>query len=265
VSILNISRELFFDYLTTLFSLLSDPVYYGVGVSKGHNEPILLVPGFMEGDYSLTPMNYWLARIGYHPYLSGIGWNVGCPRDKLEQLARRIDQIVRDNGSPVTVLGHSLGGVIGRGLAAMRPGAIRHVIMLGSPTRIEPGVIRPEIEPVLARCQGFWKFIADRSHECGTAECTCGIRELLSDCSTMNCSVSSIFTRRDEVVDWRACLMEGGANYEVTGRHCSLTVNPAVYHAIAAILARSTRIARPQWTGGQLCESAQAIAAGAAA
>src|SRR5262249_15121052 len=145
----------------------------------------------------------------------------------------------------ITILGHSLGGMIGRGLAAMRPGAIRHVIMLGSPTRIEPEVVRREIQPVLARWQGLWTFFADMSHECGTAECTCGISELFSDCST-NCGISSIFTRRDEVVDWRACRMEGGANYEVTGRHCSLTVNPGVYHAIATILARSARTARPQ-------------------
>jgi hypothetical protein len=210
-------------------------------------------------------MDYWLARIGYHPYLSGIGWNVGCPRDKLGQLACRIDELIRDNGSPITIVGHSLGGMIGRRLAALRPEAIRHVIMLGSPTRIEPGVVRPEIQPVLARCQGLWKFFAELSHECGTTECTCGIRELFSDCSTMNCSITSIFTRRDEVVDWRTCRIEGGANYEVTGRHCSLTVNPGVYHAIAVILAKSARIARPQSAGGQSCESIQAITAGTAA
>jgi triacylglycerol lipase len=242
VDLLNIVRESFFDYLTTLFSLLNDPVYYGVGVSKGHNESILLVPGFMEGDYSLIPMDRWLSRIGYHPYLSGIGWNVGCPGDKLEQLARRIDAIVHDNGSPVTVVGHSLGGMLGRRLAAMRPGVIRHVITLGSPTRIEPGVIRQEIGPALAECQGLWRIFADPAHECGTTKCTCGIPDLLSDCSVMNCGISSIFTRSDDIVDWRTCLVAGGANYEVSGRHCSLIVNPKVYHVIATILAKSARI-----------------------
>jgi triacylglycerol lipase len=255
VDLLNIVRKSFFNYLTTLFSLLNDPVYYGVGVPKGHNESVLLVPGFMEGDYSLIPMDRWLARIGYRPYLSGIGWNVGCPGDKLEQLAHRLDEIVHDKGPGVTVVGHSLGGMIGCGLTAMRPGVVRHVITLGSLTRLEPGVIRQEVRPALVECQGLWRIFADPAHECSTTKCSCGIRDLLSECSMMNCGISSIFTRSDDVVDWRTCLVAGGANYEVSGRHCSLIVNPEVYHVIAAVLAKSARIAPPQWFKGQACES----------
>jgi triacylglycerol lipase len=207
---------------------------------------VLLVPGFLETECSLIPMGCWLARIGYRPYLSGIDWNVGCSRDKLEQLSHRLEVINHENRRPVAVVGHSLGGMMGRGLAAMRPELVGRVITLGSPTRIALDVIRREARSALLGFQTLWRIFADPPHDCGTMKCTCGIRDILSICPAAKCEVSSIFTRDDEVVDWRACVVPGGDNYEVSGKHCSLVVNPEVYHLIAQILAKPVRSKNPQ-------------------
>ncbi|MFQ5471763.1 MAG: hypothetical protein ACE5FA_02600, partial [Dehalococcoidia bacterium] len=55
------------------------PVYYGVNVPKGDGSPVVLVPGFLGTDSYLYELYLWLARIGYRPYMSGIGLNAECP------------------------------------------------------------------------------------------------------------------------------------------------------------------------------------------
>jgi hypothetical protein len=48
---------------------------------------------------------------------------------------------------------------------------------------------------------------------------------------------SAIYTRRDEVVQWQSCIDDTGTNFEVSGLHASLIVNPAVYRILGSILA----------------------------
>ncbi|MGH7961855.1 MAG: hypothetical protein ACRERD_08515, partial [Candidatus Binatia bacterium] len=54
---------------------------------------------------------------------------------------------------------------------------------------------------------------------------------------------TAIFSKQDEVVDWRTSIDLQGDTYEVTGRHASLSVNPEVFRAVSQIL---TRITIPQ-------------------
>ncbi|MDQ6922414.1 MAG: hypothetical protein M3170_12520, partial [Candidatus Dormibacteraeota bacterium] len=45
--------------------LLRHPIYRGAGVSGG-GAPVLLVPGLMAGDSSLSVLRSWLLRSDYH-------------------------------------------------------------------------------------------------------------------------------------------------------------------------------------------------------
>lgn len=47
---------------------------------------------------------------------------------------------------------------------------------------------------------------------------------------------TAVFSKRDEVVDWRACLDSQGENQEVSGGHVGLIVNREVYRILASIL-----------------------------
>src|SRR5262249_62347268 len=97
---------LYLDYLTELSALLSDPVYYdGIGLPRGKKEPILLIPGFFAGDWTLGVMAGWLSRIGYSPYLSGIDWNIDFPSKKRELLGRRAGYVVRETEGPGNRIG----------------------------------------------------------------------------------------------------------------------------------------------------------------
>jgi len=43
-------------------ALLRDPLFRGDGVADGRGRPVLLIPGFLAGDGSLSMMAGWLKR-----------------------------------------------------------------------------------------------------------------------------------------------------------------------------------------------------------
>jgi triacylglycerol lipase len=52
--------------------LLVDPVVRGAGVARGDGRPVVVLPGFVAGDYTLGLLTVWLRRIGYRPITCGI-------------------------------------------------------------------------------------------------------------------------------------------------------------------------------------------------
>jgi len=197
----------------------------------------MLIPGFSTGDWAVSTLNRWLARIGYRPYLSGIDLNVGCPNVKFERLEWRLEQISAECGAPVVLIGHSLGGVLARSLATALPGYVRHAITLGSPMRIEWNAIQSGARPAFRAIQALWSTVSDMPRDCGTGNCACRFTTVLANILDCEGRLSSIYTRADEVVDWQACVDGNAANYEVKGRHLSLVVNRDVYRLLASILA----------------------------
>jgi triacylglycerol lipase len=244
----------FIDCLDHLSALLGDRVFYGCGVRKSDGEPVLLIPGFFAGDWTMSTMARWLARLGYRPYLSGIDWNVGCPDRKVAWLGRRIDQITRGEGRPVVLVGHSLGGVLARAAAVESPERVRHVVMLGAPRNIDLTAIRPQWRPALRLMQSLWG-IGGGTPRCGTSRCPCGFAGALSTSFPAGVGLSSIFGRGDEVIGWHYCVDPEAQNYEVCGNHLSLLVNRHVYRLVGEILAghgEAERKAR-ETSGGLRC------------
>src|SRR3954453_22006089 len=86
-----------------LARLLVDPVYLGRGVPRGDGRPVVLIPGFLAGDGSLTVMAEWLGRIGYRSHGSGILWNVDCSDRALDRLEERVERVAERAGRAVAV------------------------------------------------------------------------------------------------------------------------------------------------------------------
>src|SRR5918994_592 len=59
-------------------ALLRDPIFRGDGMADGRGRPVLLIPGFLAGDGSLSMMAGWLKRAGYRPSPGGIPAKVKC-------------------------------------------------------------------------------------------------------------------------------------------------------------------------------------------
>ncbi len=237
------------DFAHNLSSLLCDPVFYGTGVPKGDGRPVLLIPGFFAGDWSLSTLARWLTRVGYRPYLSGIDWNVGCPDEKSERLGWRIAHITDECGMPAVVLGHSLGGVLARALAVKYPARVHHVVTLGSPAQIAWSAVRARYRPAIRGFQTLWQAFNNRPAQCGTDQCHCTFGEAVNSRFPRGVKLSSFYTRTDEVVDWHACITNDGDNYEVPGGHASMAVNREVYRLLAVILAAGRPAFRVAATG----------------
>ena len=218
-----------FDWLALRLS----PVFYGCGVPAGDGASVVVVPGFLGTDLYLLELHAWLRRIGYRPYLSRIGRNAECLDLLVERLFDTVEQAYGETGRPVHLIGHSLGGMLARAAAARRPDRIASVITLGSPfrgVRSHPLVMRAT-SAVRARIQR-----QGRPPDCYTGHCGCASVTALQRLPAV--PQIAIYTKTDGIVDWRACVNDDSeTDFEVSGTHVGLVVNPVVYRLIAIRLA----------------------------
>src|SRR3954471_23702563 len=98
-------------------ALLRDPIFRGDGMADGRGRPVLLVPGFLAGDGSLSMMAGWLKRTGYRPSRAGIVSNVNCAGVLLPRLEERLERLVSLQGNRAAVVGQSRGGTLAKVLA----------------------------------------------------------------------------------------------------------------------------------------------------
>ena len=225
------------DYLSQMRHLLRDPVFQGVDVPRGNGQPVLLIPGFLAGDWSLSVLTGWLNRLGYRAYCSGIDWNINCPDRTATLLQWRLEHVAKESQQPVTVVGHSLGGVLARYLGASQPEQIRHVIALGSPIdgsmRIHPLV--PLTFKMIQHVQGLSQPSLPQCAK--NVHCTCAFVRGAFGSLLPQVRFTAIYSKRDEIVDWRACIDPAKVSYEVDGQHLGLIVNRDVYRLLGQLLA----------------------------
>ncbi len=221
-----------------LVQLRLTAVFYGLGVPHGHGEAVILIPGFLGTDAYLGQLFSWLRTIGYRSYFSGIGWNAECPNLLIR---RRLNDTVRTafkaTGRRVHLVGHSLGGIIARSVAAQRPDQIASVTTLGSPfrgTAAHPNVLRASA----AIRNGILREHAGHIlPDCYTENCTCEFVSSLKAEFPDEVAQTAIYTKSDGIVDWRYCITgEARIDCEVTGTHVGLVFNPAVYRLLAGRL-----------------------------
>jgi pimeloyl-ACP methyl ester carboxylesterase len=214
-------------------ALLRDPVFRGRGVPHGDGRAVLLVPGFLAGDWTLRVMDGWLRRIGYQSHLSGILFNVQHSERMLSGLRRRVAEVKKETGSRVSLVGHSRGGLLAKVLAQRRPQDIEQVIALGSPladwtdlaamTHHAVGVVTTANELVYGRrlnAEGRFTYDLKLAPVVPT---------------------TSIYTRSDDVVNYRSCLRPDIPAMPVWGSHNGLVVNPEVFRLVGRLLARPRR------------------------
>ena len=226
------------DYSSKRSALLSDPVFQGSGIPKGQGQAILLIPGFTAGDWTFNTMSPWLQQIGYRTYHSGISVNVGCPQRKVERVLGRLEEISKEAGGPIVIIGHSLGGLVGCALARQRPELVRHVIAIGSPLRDGWQAVTPEVRPTLFAIHSFFQKFIEAPEGCGTERCMCEFsKEAHGAELPPGVRFTSIYSRLDGIVDWKFAATENGDNYEVDGLHTDLVVNVEVYRILSNVLA----------------------------
>jgi triacylglycerol lipase len=224
-------------------ALRSSPVFYGWGVPRGDGGPVVVVPGFLASDFYLLELFWWLRRIGYRPYMSRIGRNAECLDVLVGRLFETIERAQGETGRPVHLIGHSLGGMLARSAAILRPETVASVITLGSPFR---GV---RSHPLILHASRLVRARIRRrgsQPECFSGDCSCPTVAALFTPPPRSLPQIAIYTRSDGIVDWRACIHDDAErDFEVAGTHVGLAWNPAVFRLIGQHLVAGRTPASP--------------------
>jgi pimeloyl-ACP methyl ester carboxylesterase len=215
---------------------------YALRAAEDGLDPVVLVPGFLAGDGTLSPMARELRRLGYRTYRSLMRANVGCSQDASDALERRIETIAHKRGRKVTIVGHSLGGLMARGLAARRPDLVDAIVTLGSPI-LAPGAAHPillfDLKLITQLSRAGLRSVM--GEDCTSGDCALASWERARLPLTPEVSFTSIFSRRDGVVDWRSCLDPQARTVEVATSHLGMAFDPVVLDVVAGTLAANRR------------------------
>lgn len=222
--------------------LIADPVFWGRGVPRGDGRPVVLLPGFLAGDYTLSLMRSWLGRLGYRPATCGFRLNVDCSERALERVERSVDALYERYGRRVAVIGQSRGGHFARAAAVRSPERISHAISLGGGLNRQQDISVP-IATAVAFVRAVHRRTTDRVRRrgCLSERCDCSFARAYVAPFPDAVRLTSIYSKGDGVVRWRSCIVPYADSVEVTGSHVGLAANRKSYRAIASALAAPER------------------------
>lgn len=221
-----------------LARLLVDPVFRGEGVPRGDGGPVILIPGFLAGDASLSVMRGWLGRIGHDAHPSGMVANVGCSDRIMQRLHARVVALHARTGRRVAIVGHSRGGHFAKALASRDPERVRAAVSIGAGLDTPFDISAPTQAAVKA-FRALYARTSDRVERkgCFTETCRCAFTRDYAAVPPAEVPMTSIYSRGDGVVRWRACIVDYATCVEVTGSHVGLAFNRKVYRVLAEALA----------------------------
>jgi pimeloyl-ACP methyl ester carboxylesterase len=199
---------------------------------QGDGHPVMVLPGFMGGDGYNSALRRYLTKLNYAVHGWGMGRNLGPREGVLEGLEQRINYLAERYEGPVSLVGHSLGGIFARELAREFPDKVRQVISLGSPfgegrmtasipARLFSALNPPEELPI----------DQDILHHAPPVPTT------------------AIYSKGDGIVNWQTALQKDGhaqaQSIQVRGSHCGMTFNPSIWFLIAERLSTPVGQWRP--------------------
>jgi pimeloyl-ACP methyl ester carboxylesterase len=181
---------------------------------------VLLLPGFGATPRSMRVLEATLRRRGHRVSDWGLGRNTGEVKRLRAELTGVVESAVATHGEPVVLVGWSLGGYIAREYAREHPGHVRHVVTLGSP--VVGG-------PRYTATAGWYR---SQGHDLDELERAVADRYV----TALDVPVTAIYSRRDGIVAWRACIDEWSPNVhhvEVGETHLGLVLSPRVIDTVA--------------------------------
>lgn len=205
-------------------------------------DPVVLVPGFMAGDASLAIMSHALRERGLRTYRAHIRANVGCTLAATAQLEARIEAIASRRGRRVQIVGHSLGGMLARGLAVRRPDLVSGIVTLGSPMlapAAHHGSLTRSLDALVRLSRAGVPGLM--ALDCVAGQCARTSFEESRLPLGPDVAFTAIYSKRDGIVDWRACIDPLATPVEVRSSHLGMAVDPTVTRAVRHALSGAGR------------------------
>ena len=188
---------------------------------------VAVFPGFSAGDLSTFVIRRHLQKAGYKVHRWRLGVNHGRVPTLIPRVVSRTEALFERYREPVALVGWSLGGVLAREVARERPDLVRSVVTLGSP------VIGG---PKYTRAAGFYERVLGEDVD--------AIEQAVEERNRIPISVplTAIYSRRDAVVQWEACIdhyNEHCEHIEVDASHLSLGFDPRVLQLVSRAVEES--------------------------
>ena len=193
---------------------------------RGDGHPVLFLPGFTASDSSTRSLRRYFGLLGYDARGWGLGRNSGNVAKHAPQVAAIVREMYATTGRKVSLVGWSMGGVISREVALSEPDKVRRVVTMGSPITGGP------------KYTAFADQLASGGADLDAIEAHIHRRQRTNP--PLQVPVTAIFSRRDGVVAWQACIDQinlGVEHVEVRSSHLGLGFDPEVYRLIARRLA----------------------------
>src|SRR3546814_7926372 len=89
--------------------------------SDSDHPPVMVLPGFLSGDWATRALRADLRRAGFRCYAWGLGFNRGATPDIIERIDGRVQWIIDRTGRAPALVGWSLGGIYAREYAKHYP------------------------------------------------------------------------------------------------------------------------------------------------
>lgn len=205
------------------------PPHYPDDLPRGCGETVLLIPGFLAGDWTMLRLRDFLVHLDYRVEFAGVAVNLGPTRRLIPQLEQAVQRLYAETDKPLILIGQSLGGVFARGLAHRHPDKIAHVVTLCSPIRF----------PVATPLEAVARLLAPL-HDPQSLDLE---NEILH---APPVPVTALYSKSDGILDWQSCVQDETAdciNIEIPAAHSAMGSNPDAQAAIARALARISAIA----------------------
>jgi len=195
----------------------------------GNGEPVLVLPGYGAGDGSTMILKGYLRLLSYRARGWGLGRNHGPVGESLPRLLRRLGNLSRRSKQKVAIIGWSFGGYLARELARERPDLVRLVITLGTPVVGGP--------KYTVAAESYRKRGID-------IEAVAAEVEQRNRMGNLEVPVVAIYSRKDAMVAWQACIDNHTPNIEhveVKSTHIGFGFSADVYKVIAQRLRQFDR------------------------
>ncbi|MFT7772184.1 esterase/lipase family protein [Roseateles sp.] len=195
---------------------------------RGDGHSVLVLPGLAATDASTRLLRHYLRAQGWAPHAWGQGRNLGPRPGVLEACVSQLRRLHSESGRRVSLVGWSLGGIYARELAKRVPQAVRQVVSLGSPVGSPAGG-----RGHASNARRIYEWVS------GPRAYAPELMARLNEPVPVPCT--SIYSRSDGIVDWRASLQPTGPaaqNIRVPGSHNRMGANPVVLRLLAERLSQ---------------------------
>lgn len=195
---------------------------------RGDGHPVLVIPGLLSSDLLIRGFRDVLTALEYDVAGWGAGINLGPTSACWRVVEQRLIAMADRSGQTVSLVGHSLGGVMARALAQEHPARVRRVITVCSPFRL----------PTAMRLDALYRLLSQRRID----------PEILLSriAKPPPVQTTAIYSLRDGIVAWQSCIDMPAVDREniaIEGAHSTMMSNPAAMRVIA------DRLARPEAAG----------------